>query len=203
MHAPDASAVIAFDAALPSTPSIVVSVPRFMLAPGDEIQSPTTESCLCLNNDQPLFAKKFEIRGLPGLHHSQAYVGPCSMPTVLGEFAFGSSAGASSSTWTFPGDVVYQIPARSRVCLSYHYVNVTSDPIPAELELGIYTVPSLPGQIIASAFTLNTEVIDLPPVAQTSVSFDCRFPRPITLLSVIPHTHLLGKRLTVSRTLDR
>lgn len=169
----------------------------FEVAPGAER---TETQCQPLGNDAALLITAMELEARPGLHHSQAATRVEGEPPEKDRLFFGTTMGAREATWSLPEDHVTELPARSLLCLNQHTLNTTDAVTTAGATLRLWTTAPRAGLVHVAMFSLQTTAIELPAATERSATFTCTFREPVELLTLIPHTHGLGTRVSVART---
>jgi len=202
-------------ALVPPENGVQIHLQPFWLQPGNE-----KERCWFIqtDNNMPATVKKMEIVARPGMHHSiltksderfdqhkeDCFGFPLSLINDLtGGFPspmFGTSTQVYEETVEFPEGVGAQIQGGQQFVLNYHYLNSTSEPIPAEIWVNLtFAEPGEVTEFAETYFYGNVYGIDMGPQEKQSITTECAMPSDINVVSMTPHLHERGSHFSAWR----
>jgi len=208
-----------YDKALaPPENGVQIHLKPFWLQPGKE-----KERCWFIqaDNDMPATVTKMEIVARPGMHHSiltktdqrfDNHKEDCfGFPTALlgdftGEFPspmFGTSTQVYEESLEFPEGVGVRIQGSQQFVLNYHYLNATTERIPAEIWVNLYFAE--PGEVQEYAETYfygNVGGIGMDPYERQTITTECDMPNSVNVVSMTPHLHERGSHFSAWRDGD-
>jgi hypothetical protein len=195
------------------TPDLVLSMPKAFTPPPDRDEY----RCFSLpsNATQDLWASAIDFR--PGdrgtVHHIvlfldetgasakldkdgngyECFGGPLlnDEPQVLGAWSPGARVAP------LPSGTAVRTPKGSRVIMQVHYHPHFGKVLPDQTEIGIYTAKEEVQKQLHYDFVANTQFVLPAGVADKQVDALVPLPIDIELVSIYPHMHLLGKRMSI------
>lgn len=188
-----------------------IELPAFKLAPGQERQ-PCYIFPLDVEGPSRVVAAGSVTTG-PGLHHGNITTRPktgegirtCPSGTehvavdILrgGAVLFGSSTQLVGTEWqSFPKGMGYRLREDYEIVARMHYVNASAEPLTVSPVYRWYTIAeeALTQEIGPFAWTYSE--FRIPPRAELTVRADCYLDRPMHIVSMLPHMHALGRRIS-------
>lgn len=190
---------------------VQLSIPSFTLASGEE-----TERCVMAKAPAPIggIIQRVEMVARAGLHHTVIYkVGQDLDPNEVDCFGlpddamegfmvpeplFASTSQVTEETLEFPEGVGVAFEANQQIIFNFHYINVTSEEIEAEVfvNLHYYAEDEEVEEARFYAFG-NMGGIDIPAGHSQRLTTTCNFPSDMNLFSATPHMHRLGTAVEV------
>jgi hypothetical protein len=116
-------------------------------------------------------------------------------PDVLGAWSPGARV------TPLPSGTAVLIPKGSRVIMQVHYHPHFGKVLPDQTEIGLYTAKEEVRKRMHYDFAANTQFVLKAGVADQRVDAFVPLPEDIELVSIYPHMHLLGKRMSVEAIL--
>jgi hypothetical protein len=190
-----------------------IELPPFTLMPGEE--------------KEPCYLLPLEIKGpsrlvsagvvttTPGMHHgnitTRAKTGdgvrtcdPGGQDQLALEIAaggsvlFGSSTQVQGTEWlSFPEGMAFRIPDDQEIVARMHYLNASTKPITIAPRYEWFTIAESDLKQRLAPFAWTYLQFHIPPHSEYTVTADCPLPRPMNIVSALPHMHALGRRFTI------
>lgn len=143
---------------------------------------------------------RFESKVPPGTHHLLAYRVPKKTAAdvtgavfdcgdVPGPIVFTQSADDRGSRW--PDGVGVKVAPGEVVRLELHYLNLTTQPATASVELDAYFAAA-PLAIEAGSLFMYDRDIAVPAHGTFTAKMHCAIPQDIRILDLLPHEHVHG-----------
>ena len=216
-NAADLPAALTFSEAWPlGTPDLTLSMPKTFTPPPDRDEYRCYS--LPVSASQDLWVSSIDFR--PGdrgtVHHIvpfldasgvsakldkdgsgyQCFGGPLiDNPQVLGAWSPGARV------TPLPSGTAVLIPKGSRVIMQVHYHPHFGKVAPDRTEIGIYTAKEEVRKRMHYDFAANTKFVLPAGVADQQVDAFIPLPEDIEIVSIYPHMHLLGKRMSIEAIL--
>lgn len=92
-----------------------------------------------------------------------------------------------------PEGTAFRVPPKANMVIQVHY-HRSGKPETDRTRVGVYFAKAKPEREMKLAWLANP-MIDLPPDKVTQTYLDKKFPVPVTIYSVMPHMHLLGRKM--------
>ena len=195
--------------------SFSVALPPITLHPGDE-QTPCWLFDLSVTGPSRMVGGG-HIRVGPGMHHGNITTRPktgtgtreCPADTASmfggegidiangGSVLFASSTQLAGEEWqSFPPGMAFPIKDGFEVVARMHYLNVTSADITVTPTYEWFTVDETKIEHELAPFVWVYKEFTIPPKSEVTVtSAPCAFPKPMNLVTALPHMHKLGTKL--------
>ncbi|MSP61128.1 MAG: hypothetical protein EXR72_12440 [Myxococcales bacterium] len=114
-----------------------------------------------------------------------------------GSVLFGSSTQISGVEWQrFPDGMAYHLPQNQEIVARMHYLNPTGQPLTVTPKYRWYTVDEATVTTELAPFIWVYSGFVIPAGAEVTVTGVCDLPDPMHVVSVLPHMHKLGTRLS-------
>lgn len=111
-------------------------------------------------------------------------------------FAVGAGGEGNGQEAVAPGNLVYRIPQGAQLVVNHHYLNATTQDLPAQSAVNIrFADPSQDHVPAGSIVFLDTSLRIAPGEGQLDVT--CKMQREVKLYQLFPHMHRWGKHVTV------
>jgi hypothetical protein len=120
----------------------------------------------------------------------------CFSDPGVDSMLFGTWVPGAPAT-TLPNNIGFEVPAGSRLAMQVHYNLVANTPAPDRTAVQVQLADVEP-YYLAQNLILVEDDFQVPPGAtdyEVSATFENTFPFPVTVLSALPHMHLLGKSI--------
>ena len=187
------------DAAMPSGPfahwpkgpaPLQVKLPTVMMTPGQEVDDAYSAT---LSNPTPVWVYNITWDSSPGLHHSRVDVNDVGL-------AFSLAVGQRTGGQEFPMGYAMQLPARSKITISYHYINATPQNAPIDALVQFYPIPDMPAVTpIPTGFVPMLYLpIHIPAHSTKEVVSTCPLPQDVELHALLSHIHARGRHIEAS-----
>jgi hypothetical protein len=170
-----------------------ITTSKFVIAPGEE-----RYVCQNFSNpyDQDVAVVTSAARMTGGSHHMFAFQkevtdGPLQDCSGL---EFGPAVHTQQvpeSTTTYPDGVARALRATDGLRVQAHYLNVTDEPITAEIEVVLRASTKNDFKLAATLFYSNSD-LDIPPQSLGFAERTCTLPRDIELVNLASHMHQFG-----------
>ncbi len=199
-----------------SVGSFKATPPAVTLAPGEE-QSP----CFIVPLELPAASKIVGGARLvvgKGMHHGNittrprtagdgprpcvkddnAFGGEAVDVAAGGAVLFGSSTQFSGEEWQgFPEGMGYRLKDGFEIVLRMHYLNTTPAPVTVQPTYEWFVIDEKKMKQEVAPFTWIYTSFRIPPKAQNyEIRGQCKIPRPMHIIQVLPHMHRMGRSIT-------
>ncbi len=116
-----------------------------------------------------------------------------------GQVLFASSTQIVGTEWqSLPPGMGYTVKDGYEIVARMHYLNPTSAPLDVSAKYEWFTIdPATLTQPVAPFFW-SYKNFQIPPLQTYTVTANCRVPKPMKLVNVLPHMHALGTELDAS-----
>jgi hypothetical protein len=181
--------------------TVTITLDEFVVQPGEEVYK-------CQNFANPLGAdieiQEFASEMTPGSHHLLLFYrdgaedGPLEDCSGLEFAATPYSTQLPQDSVRFPDGVAALLPADSGIRLQSHYLNVTPEPITAQVQVKLRLAEE--GSVVDHAgvlFVVKTQ-IQVEPHTTEVVEFDCDIPIDMKVMKASSHMHKHGTFFTSS-----
>ena len=191
---------------------VQLSIDAFTLAPGEEVEKCVTSKAPALTGGM---VQRIELAARPGLHHAVVYkvnqdldpeeVDCFGVPDnamegfAIPEPLFASTSQVTEESLDFPEDVGVAFEAGQQIIFNFHYINVTPEPIEAEIFINLHYADE-DQEIEEARFYAfgNMGGINIPAGHRQRLTSTCAFPSDMNVFSATPHMHRLGTGMDVA-----
>jgi len=195
----------------PPEHGVQLSIDSLVLQPGEEIEKCRTAKAPALTGGM---VTRIELVARPGLHHTVVYklnqdldpdeVDCFGVPDsamegfAIPEPLFASTSQVTEETLDFPEGVGVAFEAGQQIIFNFHYINVTPDPIDAEIFINLHYADEEEELEEARFYAFgNMGSIDIPAGHSQRLTSTCDFPSDLNVFSATPHMHKLGTGMSV------
>ncbi len=181
--------------------SITITLDEFVVQPGEEVYK-------CQNFANPFGEdtdiQEFESHMTPGSHHlllfykQDAVDGPLEDCSGL-EFApTPYSTQLPDDSVAFPEGVAARLPGENGIRLQSHYLNVSPDPITAQVQVTLHRSEDGTVTDRAGVLFIVQPDIQVGPHSTETVTYDCTVPIDMKVMKASSHMHKHGTAFTSS-----
>jgi len=179
--------------------TVTITLDPFEVLPGEEVYK-----CQNFANPYGQDAKisKFESHMTGGSHHLLLFYGGDGENGELQDCSGLEFAPTPYSTQlpddsvAFPEGVAAALPASTGIRLQSHYLNVTPDPITAQVEVKLHRADDGTVTDIAGVMFVVQPDIQVAPHSTEVVSYDCNIPKDMKVMKASSHMHKHGTSFT-------
>jgi hypothetical protein len=143
-----------------------------------------------------------------GTHHTVLTQGaqypdgvfPCDAATNGHNMIYGSGVGTEADV--MPEGLAVRLSAGDKILLNLHLFNATGAPLSGTSGVAVKRLD--PADVVheATSVLAGTFTIDIPPQSAGTAIGHCTVPSPVTIFSVGPHMHQLGRHMKVTSLRD-
>jgi hypothetical protein len=101
------------------------------------------------------------------------------------------------SNYVFPDGMALRVAAGSKIDLNVHYANKTSNSVPGEAYVNLYTIPQAQVQHALSTLNLSNTNLSIPPGQVTTATKDFSFSATTTIIALTSHMHARGTKFEI------
>jgi hypothetical protein len=202
-----------------ATQGLQMSLPTFEVAPNFERELFYYKA---VGNKEPLLVNKIEIKMRSGSHHFILYGfegntpsnvipkpdvirdlrnanGAYNFATVIamGYHVFWAGTQTPYHNYSFPEGTALEIPANFYFDMNSHYVNKSTNTIPGEVSINLYTVPASQVQRKVKVINWGNGSLNLPPNQRTTATRTFRVDKRTSIVSLTSHMHKLGEKFVI------
>ena len=170
-------------------PSVTINFPGLVVPAGTEQQGLVSAY---VQNPEALWVREIEWSSTHVIHHGRLD----APPTPATQFfpIYGLPVGAKAGVETLRDGYAVVLAPNQELRIAYHFVNTTPTDYVAEVQVTLRMAPpDAPPPIPASLFALLNEKFTIAPQSNFEVETTCPLPFDVTVLSLMPHQHGLGK----------
>ena len=116
---------------------------------------------------------------------------------VMGCHVFLAGSMTQQSNYVFPPGTALRLPAGTSIDLNVHYANKTTNTVPGEAYVNLYTVPASQVTHALSTLNLANTGLTIPAGKRTTIEKVFTFDKTTTITALTSHMHARGERFQI------
>ncbi len=189
---------------------------KFDVAPNFEREFFVRKS---LGNTATVYVNRVQISMRPGSHHFILYGfrNNVNLPNIgqvrdlrnsdgtynlvtfaqLGNHIFNFGGGEATYDYTYPAGSAIEVPANATFDMNSHYYNVSTKPVPGEVNINLFTIKKENVKNILKVIDFGNQSLSINPNAKTVITKDFIFDRNVKIVTLTSHTHKFGEKFEI------